>query len=340
MDQLEKDSLYLEGNIPEASREILKAACTSSWGDTSNLPDSAFDAVLFQRHDNTIRYAVPWINRFLSFEDTHLIDFGCGCGSSSLAFSHFFKSVEGFEIDQPSVDAFKVRMKLFGRGNVSIHQSTPDLIVSDSLDLIQDDTCVVLLAVVEHLTEREQVEYLSAFWDKLLPGQYLFILETPNMYSLMDTHTFSQPLMNFVPDEIFLDYIKMEKNKDLRFRDDFLNEASTNGEAAVLEKRRRYGLGVSHHVFELAFGEDLQEIVVGDGFSPEIVEWFPMSPDDRFLLSTFDEYNIDLPIGFARSVLSFAFQKPKSVKHANEVKTINAVWRDAVLLKYGRTSLP
>lgn len=91
---------------------------------------------------------------------------------------------------------------------------------------------------------------------------------------------------------------------------------------------------MSHHTFELAFGADLNEIVVSDGFATEQRGWFPILIDDRLTVTAFDAYDVELPIGFARSVLSFVFRKPESVASAAAVKNRNREWRAQVISEF------
>jgi hypothetical protein len=192
----------------------------------------------------------------------------------------------------------------------------------------------LFLAVIEHLTESEKLDYLKGFWDRLSPGDVLVVAETPNYYAYFDTHTFGVPFAHMVPDEYFERWL-LSQPPTLRFRDDLLNLFRTNPEQA-LERRRRLGVGVSHHVFELAFESDLRELVVADGFSDEIVDWFPVASDDFSLLRAFRDYEIDLPVGFARSVLSFVFRKPRSSRDAEAALDWNRRHQSEVYRRYKR----
>src|SRR5690606_25614403 len=62
----------------------------------------------------------------------------------------------------------------------------------------------------------------------------------------------------------------------------------------------------------IGFDEDLNEIMIGDGFDKEIIGMFPVDISDHLLLSYFDTANIPAPAGFARSVIAAAFRKPTS----------------------------
>lgn len=328
---------YLEGALDAKTYEAIQDAVTVSWDQdfvASPDSDSAIADVVFRRHDNTVRFVVPWVESVKPLSDSKVIDFGCGCGSSSLAFARYSPKVVGFEIDQPSVDGFRTRMEIAGCANASVTRHDPTEILDASLEEVHPGTTVLLLAVVEHLTESERLNYLTRFWEKIAPGDSLVIAETPNLYAFFDGHTFNLPFAHMVPDEYFEQWLESQ-DKDLRFGQHLLDLFRTAGAEAALERRRRLGMGVSHHVFELAFGTDLNEVVVADGFSPEIIDWFPISVDDRNLVNTFRDYEIDLPIGFARSVLSFVFRKPRDASEAKAQKKWNRKHRGEVIRRLG-----
>ncbi len=199
-----------------------------------------------------------------------------------------------------------------------------------ALAAVEPGTTFVFLAVVEHLLEEERISYLRAAWNALHPGDLLVIAETPNYYAYFDGHTFGVPFASMVPDPYFERWL-VQQGDGLRFGKDLRVLAETQGIEAALTQRRRLGLGVTHHTFELAFEQDLNEVVVADAFQSPIVDWFPMSVDDRSLLTAFREYNIELPVGFARSVLSLAFRKPSSEAQVRDMVRRNREWRNEVM---------
>lgn len=325
------DQHTLEGRIPPLIAEELRAACTVGWDPAFVASDegrNASDQVVFRRHDQAVKRIIPWISRHINLSETDLIDFGAGCGSSALAFSKFARRVFSFEIDDISSKAFMKRMSLFNVKNVQLEQCSPETIFEKAAEQIGDSTSVMLVAVVEHLLENEQVTYLKKFWERLAPGQILSIMETPNYLAYFDTHTFQRPFANYVPDKLFLNWAERQE-RHLRFRDVLLGNP-----AEILERRRRLGLGVTSEPFEQAFGVDLNEIVVGDGFDQEMLNWFPFSFDDKLLLSAFRHYDVQLPIGFAKNVLSFTFRKPINVKEANHTKKVNSSRRQGIFDHY------
>lgn len=325
----------LEGRIPDAIAFAQKKACTAAWKDDYFAPGdvaSAEQDVVFRRHDNTIRYVVPWIERVAPLAGAHVIDFGCGCGSSSLALSRFAEKVDAFEIDPVAVEAARTRMKLFRAENVVVHQSTPEMVIHSAADRVRETSVVVLLAVVEHLLEAEQVRYLRTLWKAMEPGQILVIAETPNYYAWLDTHTFQIPFAAMVPDSLFPEFLRRAP-ETLRFRQSILGDNDAVGE--ILNRRRRFGVGVTHHVFEQAFDAPLDEIIVSDGFDAPILDWFGVQADDQLLLSGFEVHRAPIPIGFARSVLSFVFRKPRSAADAKAARQWNGAHRQQVIAQYG-----
>lgn len=327
----------LEGKIPEDLFEAQKKASSVSWKPDWFRPGdwrSAEEDVVFRRHDNTLRFVIPWIEKFASLDGAHIIDFGCGCGSSSLAFSRYARHVDGFEIDPVSAEAARLRSRLFGSGNISVHQAGPREILAEAANRVTGRSVVVLLAVVEHLLEEEQVDYLRELWSRMKPGQLLVIAETPNYYAWLDTHTFQIPFASMVPDALFPEFLRRSP-AELRFRDTMLGGVPGSPAASILERRRRFGLGVTHHAFEQAFEQDLSELIVGDGFDEPILHWFGVQADDQLLLSGFEVHKVMLPIGFARSVLSFVFRKPADAAEAAATRGRNAHRRKEIIERYG-----
>lgn len=264
------------------------------------------DDIVFVRYDKALEFVVPWIRRFAPDPHARVIDFGCGSGSSTAALATHFTSVLGLDIIEAEVQAARDRCRLMGVTNCEFDAQTPDAILDrcerESYDVI------VLHAVVEHLLEAEKLDYLRRLWKALVPGGHLFVVETPNRYAYFDGHTFSQPFLHLLPDEILRPMLR--STPSLRFAEALDEAYLRDGAAGFSAQRHRFGMGVGYHDFEVAFAEDLFEILVGDGFDDEIIWFFPLDINDHLLLSFWDRQSLPVPAGFARSVLSLAFQKP------------------------------
>lgn len=322
----------LEHTLQPTVAHELKDVCTGMWHPhtRANASPRAINDVVFRRHDNTVTYAVPWISRHIDLSATHIIDFGCGCGSSSLALGHFAERVIGLEIDPQYVRAFEERMRIMRAANCRCVQTSPEDILAAMEGCCDVRSSIVFLAVIEHLTEAEQVSYLRKAWQLLAPGQVLVILETPNRLSLFDDHTFEQSFAHIVPDEIFIDWIK-SSGPETRFHGVLTELADAGNAADVLLRRRRLGVGVAPHVFAVALEEPLEEIVVADAFDEHLINWFPPTKCDELLLEYWAHYDPALPIGFARSVLGFIFKKPGSAKDRESARARNAAHRQRVI---------
>nr|VFK11734.1 MAG: Ubiquinone/menaquinone biosynthesis C-methylase UbiE [Candidatus Kentron sp. LPFa] len=306
----------LENKLSDKQYHIIRDHACKTWNwSRSQLEDPInkylVDTIVFRRHDAAIKYFIPWmLNLIGEKKATRIVDFGCGSGSSSVAMSHYFNEIIGMDILEEDILAARVRADVLCAKNCVFVHSSPSEIVEKAIEY--SPNVIVLYSVVEHLLESEKIDYLKTFWRFLPPGGKLFIHETPNRYAYSDEHTMQIPFAHLLPDEIALQYI--DRSPRLEFADQLKKVFTEGGWEAYSEKRHRAGLGVGFHEFEIAFEEDLNEILIGDGFDAGIIQSFPISVDDHSLLSYFDAKKLPIPAGFARSVLSLAFEKPKSEK--------------------------
>lgn len=277
------------------------------------------DDIVFVRYDKALEHVVPWIKRFVPDRHAKVIDFGCGSGSSTAALATHFATVLGVDIIEDEVQAARARCRLMGVTNVEFDAQGPDAILarceSEGYDVI------VLHAVVEHLLEDEKLDYLRRLWTALEPGGHLFVVETPNRYAYFDGHTFSQPFLHLVPDEVLRPLLG--RTPGLRFAEALADAYARDGDAGFSAQRHRFGIGVGYHDFEVALDEDLSEVLVGDGFDDEIIWFFPLDVNDHLLLTFWDRQVIPVPAGFARSVMSLAFQKPVGERQRQETRRAN-----------------
>ncbi len=302
---------FLRDHIDSDLYGAIKDAVSVEWPQ-SVVADPAskqmLDDIVFVRYDKALEFVVPWIRRFAPDPHAHVIDFGCGSGSSTAALATHFTSVLGLDIIEAEVQAARDRCRLMNVTNCEFDAQTPDAILArcerESYDVI------VLHAVVEHLLEAEKLDYLPRLWRALAPGGHLFVVETPNRYAYFDGHTFSQPFSHLLPDEIL--HTMLRSTPSLRFAEALEEAYLRDGPAGFSAQRHRLGMGVGYHDFAVAFAEDLFEVLVGDGFDEEIIWFFPLDINDHLLLTFWDRQSLPVPAGFARSVLSLAFQKPRS----------------------------
>lgn len=307
--------LLLEQRLtPDLYQAIADEVCIGWTAEVRHASPGAVDDIVYARHDKAITFLLPWLIEKGIRRDATIVDFGCGSGSSTVALAHFFQHVVGVDIEEREVNAARTRAQLMGVNNVEFCWAGPTDIVGAVLEHRPD--CIIFHAVVEHLTDRERLDYLSRLWRGIDEGAVITITETPNRYAYFDGHTAVMPFFHLLPDEIALAYVKQSPRPGLA--EAF--EAVRHDPDALSELRHRLGLGVGYQDFEAGFGEALNEVTIGDGFDDALINMFPIDINDQLLLSYFQAANIPVPAGFARSVLAAAFRKPAS----SEERTVNA----------------
>src|SRR5690606_20118025 len=94
-----------------------------------------------------------------------IVDFGCGSGSSTVALAYHYRHVIGIDIDEGEIEAARTRARLMGVTNVEFAAVRPTDIAHAVVD--RKPGCVAFHAVIEHLTEREKIDYLQLLWREL-----------------------------------------------------------------------------------------------------------------------------------------------------------------------------
>ena len=126
--------------------------------------------------------------RYLSLRGKALLDFGCGCGASSLALARLgAASVMGVEPDSRFVEAARLRARDSGLDSVLTFVQVPD---TTKLPFpAQRFDAVIMNAVLEHIPPRLRRQHLQEVWRVVRPGGHLLIGETPNRSWPQDYHT-------------------------------------------------------------------------------------------------------------------------------------------------------
>ena len=140
---------------------------------------------------------IGFIKRQTTLAGKHVLDFGSGCGSSSILLAREGAMVTSVELMETYRTAAKLRVrdeKLDGRVRVSPATDMIHLPFRPaSFDL------VVLNAVIEHMKPKERgpiLRHLSSF---LKPGGLLIVTETPNRLWPYDSHTTRLPFVSWLP---------------------------------------------------------------------------------------------------------------------------------------------
>jgi S-adenosylmethionine-dependent methyltransferase len=269
--------------------------------------ESDLRAHMLDRYRFTCNRWVPWISRFVTVPGAKVVEIGSGTGAITCAFGRVAAEVHGFDIDAGSTEAARDRARILGLENTHHHYDLPERIAQGVAAVAPGDADVVsLYATLEHQTYEERQGSLRMAWDALRPGGVLVVGQTPNQLTYFHPHTSRMPFFDMLPDWVKFRYA--DRLPPSMFRDELraLGEVADAERAALLD---RWGRGVSFHEFELALG-DLEPIVVGQGFEPEILSFNPVEFEEKLLLSWILETGMKVPIGFARRWLTLVLHKP------------------------------
>jgi len=133
------------------------------------------------------------------FRGKRILDFGCGSGASTMILNRMLNGAEihGVELDPKLLSIARARATHYGTDPERLRLAPDGNTLPGNLGTF--DT-VVLSAVWEHLLPMERPAVLKQIWSVLRPGGYLFLNQTPNRFSPLESHTTGLPLINFLPD--------------------------------------------------------------------------------------------------------------------------------------------
>jgi len=141
-------------------------------------------------------YAGPWQTSV-----RRILDFGCGCGSSTVALAAHFPDAEivGVELLDAHVDLARRRLAHHDIDGARVLLSPSGDSVPDGIGRFD---LVCLSAVYEHLLPDERPVILGLL-DRLTgPGGTLLVFETPDRRFPIEVHTSGLPLVNYLPDRL------------------------------------------------------------------------------------------------------------------------------------------
>ena len=139
--------------------------------------------------------------RFGSIEGRRVLDFGCGCGSSTLVLARLGAAqVVGVEPDKEFVAVARLRVRDSGLAErIAVYH------VPETTALPFDDgrfDAVVMNAVLEHIPPGTRQSHLREIWRVIAPGGRLLIGETPNRLWPQDYHTTGLWWVPYMPLEL------------------------------------------------------------------------------------------------------------------------------------------
>jgi len=150
------------------------------------------------------------------FKNKRLLDFGCGCGASTMILCRMFPDTKivGIELEEKLLSVARARAKYYGFKNL-------ELIISPNPELLPPNIgCfdyVVLSAVYEHLLPYEREILLPKIWNIIKSDGILFLNQTPFRYFPIEKHTTGGlPFLNYLPDRLAYFYARNFSRRKLK----------------------------------------------------------------------------------------------------------------------------
>jgi 2-polyprenyl-3-methyl-5-hydroxy-6-metoxy-1,4-benzoquinol methylase len=259
----------------------------------------------FIRYNQSVRFALPWVDRIMPLGGKRVLEVGCGTGSSAAAFAQVASAVHTCDVAVGGLETARKRFELLKLSNVTIDEVGAPAFFDVAKKYGTSFDVVLLFAVLEHQTLKERIETLRRSWKLLVPGGILVVIETPNRLSYFDSHTMQQPFWGMLPADVVLR--SGEASSEPRFRmvmDSLIARPEADRETSLT----RWGRGISFHDVDIAIPRD-EYTVVADGYEPEMVNIFHVTYDERLLQSYLAHTRLDVSPAFGRSILSFILCK-------------------------------
>ncbi len=132
------------------------------------------------------------------FENKRMLDFGCGCGASTLALSRLFPTaaIVGLDRLEECLKVCRLKARDAKCDRLSFLSPTTDSSLPQDIGYFN---YVVLCGVYEHLLPHERTALLRDLWRHLHIGGALFIAQTPNWCFPLETHITRYPLLHYLP---------------------------------------------------------------------------------------------------------------------------------------------
>ena len=151
-------------------------------------------------------------------QDMSVLEVGCSFGhvTEYLAGRPEVRDVTTFDTDPAFVAIVRVKVEEMGLDRVKevrlfSNEETRRLPYPDGrFDL------VVVLGVVEHLPVRGRRQIVDEYYRLLAPGGHITILDTPNRYFPLETHSVGLPLVQWLPARLAYAYAKVARPGRLR----------------------------------------------------------------------------------------------------------------------------
>jgi len=194
------------------------------------------------RLNNDRGLIVPWLDTARPLTGQHILEVGCGTGSSTLALIEQGACVTGIDVDEGALAVARERCSAYGV-EAEFQELNADNIATDFSPGSFDH--IIFFAALEHMTISERLASLAAAWTVLPTGGLLTIIETPNRLWHYDSHTSLLPLFHWLPNELAFYYSRMSQRENFR---ELYREYDPDSKQHFL----RRGRGMSFHEIDLA----------------------------------------------------------------------------------------
>jgi 2-polyprenyl-3-methyl-5-hydroxy-6-metoxy-1,4-benzoquinol methylase len=230
----------------DAIKKSIKKNYHTGWRNPKHYSNQAYKQDLadhlISRLENDRRIVVPWLDSVRSLRNKHILEIGCGTGSSTVALAEQGAKVTGIDTDEAALLVAKDRCKVYG---LNVRFGALNATALSEHFPPNAFESVIFFACLEHMTVAERITALKNVWEILPRGGLLVVLETPNRLWYFDDHTSMLPLFHWLPNELAFRYSSFSPKENF-------NELYLAYDSKSKEHFLRRGRGVSFHEFELA----------------------------------------------------------------------------------------
>lgn len=264
------------------------------------------DVNTFIRYNQSVRNAMPWVQRVFDLTGKTMIEVGCGTGSSAAAFAYLAKHIYSCDPKENTLATAKARMEALGHKNVKITpHAAPEFFTYCRENYCDRADAVLFFAVLEHQTLDERIDSLREAWSMLNEGGIIIIVETPNRLTYFDYHTTDLPFYDMLPMDVALRYYEWSPREDTKIA---MRSVKDKPFAVQEELMLRRGRGISYHEFDLAFPKR-DYTIVADGYEREMTDLFPVTYEERLLQSYASAAGLPISPAFLRHTLCLILKK-------------------------------
>ncbi|MGA0595801.1 class I SAM-dependent methyltransferase [Enterovirga sp. CN4-39] len=252
---------------------------------------------------SAIYYRVPRLTSLgYDLSSMTVLELGCGRGLKAIPWSHLFHRYYGVDLDTDAIGLARELAAACGRENLHfLDANAADVMRMPRAYGIEDRIdCVIMYAVIEHLTLDERRIVLAAIRELLAGHGLLIVSETPNRLIPHDSHSTFLHFFQSLPTELALQYIA---------RSPRIGAKEVAGGDDPCEALYRFGMAASYHEFELflADGEGRLPTIKSDGWCPWPAADEPIRRDEAELVRYLKQHGPLAHAAFARYWLEMVF---------------------------------